>query len=423
MRQQIDLGKRVLSPSPRTRGEGRGEGLRALRLLLLIAFTCTPLAADTFGFRGDGTGRFPDATPPTAWSSDKNVRWSTVVGKSYSSPILTDKLVILTSEPNLIVAVDRTTGAVQWKTIIKAADLPDEKTRAAAAEYEPPKAGSGFAAATPVTDGKLIYTVFSNGIVCAVDLQGKRLWSVYIDAMQNTGYGRSASPILFAGKLIVHMTNLYAFDPATGKQLWINEDAKSTYGTPIGTRINDADVIVTAAGDVVRAADGKILGSEIGKSDHASPVAADGILHFFDSNVSAVRLGPDFKEKEIWSDTVSDDVFSSPLIHNQIAFLITGKGAFYAYDTKGKALTEARPLFPEPDAAAQAGPVSYGSITLAGKYLFIPSRQGDMVVLEATAEAKVVARNKLPAGSGGTPIFSGKSMFIRDGDRLFCIGA
>jgi hypothetical protein len=41
------------------------------------------------------------------------------------------------------------------------------------------------------------------------------LWASYIEAEQNTAYGRSSSPILVAGKLIVHMTNLYAFDLAT----------------------------------------------------------------------------------------------------------------------------------------------------------------------------------------------------------------
>src|SRR5437764_1255579 len=83
-----------------------------------------------------------------------------------------------------------------------------------------------LAAATPVTDGKTIYAIFANGIVRAVDLDGKPRWTKCIAAPLSTGYGRAASPLLVDGKLIVHMTSLYALDAETGKQRWVNEDAK-----------------------------------------------------------------------------------------------------------------------------------------------------------------------------------------------------
>ena len=71
---------------------------------------------------------------------------------------------------------------------------------------------------------------------------------------------------------------------------------------------------------------------------------------------------------------------------------------------------------------AGAGPAVYSSLTLAGQYLFLNSNKGETVVLETTRQARLVRRNKLPAGSGSSPIFSGHEMFQRDGDRLFCIG-
>src|SRR5689334_9815936 len=58
------------------------------------------------GWRGDGSGRFPGATPVTKWSEPKNVRWKTVVGRSYSSAVVTDKLAFVTSEPNLLVCLN-----------------------------------------------------------------------------------------------------------------------------------------------------------------------------------------------------------------------------------------------------------------------------------------------------------------------------
>ena len=396
-------------------------GLWPLTIALLASVA---VADEPFGWRGDGTGRFPSATPVTTWSESKNVRWTASVGSGYASPILTDKFVVVLSEPNRLACLDRKDGKPAWKVEIKPADLADEKSRTAAGEYEPPKDGSGMAAATPVTDGKTVYVVLANGLVAAIDLAGKRRWTAYVDAEQNTGFGRSSSPILVAGKLIVHMTNLYAFDPATGKQFWKNEEAASKYGTPTALKVEETVVVVTPAGDVVRVSDGKLLTSEVGSANHTSPVAIDVVVQFAETIPVALRLGAKFKEKEVWSSAKIDgEVFGSPLLHDGIVYTVTGKGTLYAWNANAKGetppLIDGRALF---DAEEGATPLVYSSVTLAGKHLFVGSNFGETVVLDATREAKVVARNKLPAGSGASPVFSGPEMFLRDGTKLYCIG-
>jgi hypothetical protein len=41
------------------------------------------------GWRTDGTGRYPDAQPPTEWSAQSNVVWKTPLPKpSNATPIL-----------------------------------------------------------------------------------------------------------------------------------------------------------------------------------------------------------------------------------------------------------------------------------------------------------------------------------------------
>src|SRR5262245_9243393 len=74
-----------------------------------------PTLERPFGWRGDGSGCFPGATPVTEWSSTTNVRWSAVVGRSYSSPVLTEQFAFVTSEPNLLVCVRRADGVTAWK--------------------------------------------------------------------------------------------------------------------------------------------------------------------------------------------------------------------------------------------------------------------------------------------------------------------
>ena len=374
-----------------------------------------------FGWRGDGSGRFPGATPVTEWSLTRNVRWSAPVGRSYSSPIVIDRVVLVGSEPNLLICLDRVDGKEKWRKEISAAELADPAERAAAKEYEPKD--TGMAAATPITDGTLVYAVLANGIVQAVDLAGKTKWTVFIDAKQNTAYGRSSSPILAGGKLVVHMTHLYAFDPASGKRVWVNMEARCAYGTPAVLRAGGVEVIVTPAGDVVRADDGKNVNSQIGNSSNSSPVVQDGLVFFGEKDVRAIRLGADFKDESVWNGEISGEVFGSPLLHDGCLFTATGKGELLVFDARKKGasepLAEARPLFGE-EGGAQ--PLAYSSFALAGKHLFLVSTQGDVVVLEATREAKQVAINRLKDGAGAAPVFSGRDLFVRDGDRLYCIG-
>ena len=383
-----------------------------------------PSLEKPFGWRGDGSGRFPGATPVTEFSLTKNVRWSVEVGRGHSSPILTEKCVLVMGEPNHLFCIDRADGKVKWKVDVTSADITDAEARKVVDAYEPPKDGSGMAAATPLTDGVNVYVVLANGIVRAFDLEGKPKWIAAITAQQNTGYGRSASPIIVAGKLIVSMTNLYAFDPATGKQLWVNEEALSSYGTPTGLKVGKVDVIVTPTGAVVGASDGKTLASDIGRTAHASPLAAgDGLVFFGDNTASMVRLDGAWKDTETWNGMLSGEVFGSPILHEKTMFLTTGAGELFAFDANSKDSAEPvidkRALF---ENGGGASPAAYASLTLAGKYLFYNSNKGEIVVMEANREAKVVAKNKMGAGSGASLVFSGKEMFLRDGGKVFCIG-
>lgn len=381
-----------------------------------------PTLEHPFGWRGDGSGRFPGATPPTEWSMSKNVRWMTIVGSGYSSPIVTDQFAFVTSEPNFLICIIRTNGMVRWKLQATPAQLTDPKLKKIAADYKAPKDGSGLAAATPITDGKNIYAVFANGLICAVNLDGKRQWTACIDAEQNTGYGRSSSPLIVDGKLIVHMSNLYAFDPATGRQLWMNP-AKSSYGTPTVSHIGDVDLIVTPLGDVVRADDGKSVNSDIAHTSHSSPISSTGGVFFADVSINAFRFNAAFKEQAAWNGMVAGEVFGSPLLHKNLLFLITGGGELFAFDDDGKGeqepVIDGRALF---EKGTGASPVVYASITLAGPYLFVNSNKGETVVFHATRQAQIISRNKFPSGTGSSPVFSGKDMFLRDGDKLFCIG-
>ena len=74
------------------------------------------LGGDVLGWRRDGTGVFPDATPPTRWSTTESVAWKTPMpARSNASPIVVGGTVFVTAEPTALIAVRSSDGAVLWR--------------------------------------------------------------------------------------------------------------------------------------------------------------------------------------------------------------------------------------------------------------------------------------------------------------------
>ena len=75
------------------------------------------------GWRGDGTGRYPGATPPTIWErkksdvgyTTKGILWmAPLPNKSVSSPIIVGERIFLTTEVADLVCLDKQTGRALW---------------------------------------------------------------------------------------------------------------------------------------------------------------------------------------------------------------------------------------------------------------------------------------------------------------------
>ena len=72
--------------------------------------------AQANGWRGDGTGQFPDQNPPTAWSKSANGKTAGIVWQkkmphySFASPLLVRDRLIIRSEPYDLICLDARTG-------------------------------------------------------------------------------------------------------------------------------------------------------------------------------------------------------------------------------------------------------------------------------------------------------------------------
>lgn len=68
------------------------------------------------GWRGDGTGRYPAARPPTHWSTSRNVMWATrLPAWSNSSLIISRGRVVVTAEPSTLIWVNALDGQLLWE--------------------------------------------------------------------------------------------------------------------------------------------------------------------------------------------------------------------------------------------------------------------------------------------------------------------
>jgi outer membrane protein assembly factor BamB len=383
-----------------------------------------PSAQRPVGWRGDGSGCYLAADPVAKWSAKENLLWTAEVGPGYSSPVVVGRRVFVTAEPDVLLCLDAATGKAQWQRSCKFSEVPGLPEGA-----EPPGLptdSAGYATPTPVSDGQSVWVFFGTGVVACCDMGGKCKWIKWYDYRPTTSYGRTASPLLAGDRLLVHFGPLACLSAATGELLWTNKEAKAAYGTAAVARIGDTQVVITPKGRVVRVADGKTLAADLGPTIYTTPIVAGNIVYFVDRDMSAVKLSAKdddkFECKELWFEELGGELFASAVLHDGRIYAVDRAAGYSVINAEtGKVLLR-KTLELEP-AGRSDGPSVYSSPCLAGKYLFLSNTVGETVLLEPGDAGKVVGSGTLPNGSGTTPAFSGKRMFVRGGKALYCVGS
>lgn len=380
-----------------------------------IAHKASPVCAEIVGWLKDGSATYPETTPPIKWSSKENVLWTSEVGHGYSSPVVNGNWVIVASEPDTVICVDIKNGKHLWSTQLPPSSLPEDQE-----DKVLPKPGeAGNVAATPTTDGTRVYVVFAIGIVAALDIKtGKIVWTQVVGSDWTPMDGRSGSPIRVGDLLIAHLSELYAFEAATGKIRWKQADAVDAYGTPAVARIDDEDVLFLPSGMVVRVSDGRILAKLNASLQFSSPRVFGRKACYMDQTFSIFEFSDKVLDSsqqvpEYWTGSIDEDVYTTPLFHNDLLYSITKTGKLIILDLKNKEKIERQ---------FELNENVYPSPVLAGKHIYFGDDKGKTIIIEPGKEANVIGTNELDEGSGGTPAFSGKNIFIRSGELLYCIG-
>jgi len=278
-----------------------------------------PTPERPIGWRGDGTGHYPAATPPTAWGrtaagEKTNIVWETKLPcYSWATPIIVGDKIFVRSEPYDLICVDKKDGKILWirshgpqmvitaeekkgnpalsevdPLVAKLKDLNEgyvvqglspallkEKhdvqhkindiLKKAERKYRLPadmyvESWSGYTGSTPVSDGKYIYFNSGSGVTACYDLDGNVKWARFYSCVDRWGeHGDPTSPGLADNKLLVQ--GPAALDVATGEELWrvplLNVIGGQSYAI-VPFKIGNLSLAI-AANQFIRVSDGKCL--------------------------------------------------------------------------------------------------------------------------------------------------------------------
>ncbi|MBY0522612.1 MAG: PQQ-binding-like beta-propeller repeat protein [Gemmataceae bacterium] len=441
-----------------------------------------PAPSKTVGWRTDGTGSYPRATPPRTWAVDKNVVWRTKMPDwSNATPVIVGDKLLVCSEPGMLLCVGLTDGKVLWQKENSYQDVVLSPAQKQQLEAEEKLADAILA--------KVRLAEMESAAVrkkLAAHPDSKEELQKKLDELktQTEGFKLKLKDYPLAGKFhqphkdgtggfssptpttdgknvyVIFGNGLAACYDLDGNRKWIQNVEHSTapyghgsspllvgnkllvhfadlvaldvkdgseswrtklspnHGTPIHTRIGNVDVAIHPNGLLVRVSDGVVLADKLGSSGPNSPLLHDGIVYFVRNDARAVKLPADLTAKP-------DPIWKGRLTGSGYWFSspVYHEGLIYGLSAMGILnVVDAGTgkVVYEQRLAFGSGQV-YPSIAVAGGLLFISSDEGITLVLEPGREYKEVAKNTLEKFRS-TPVFQGKRMYIRGREYLYCIG-
>lgn len=450
------------------------------RTVLMAALCCCGATAlwGASGWRGDGTGNYPGATPPLAWGRDQRVAWRTPLPRwSNASPVHQDGRILVCVEPATVMCLALADGKLLWEAQQDYADVatnaaevaaaraarqaleellpklrqaeaavrkakgelkktPDDdaaKRALAAAEqardavtaaiapharYRLPDTHetNGYTSPTPAADGSRFHVLFGSGTLAAYQPDGRRLWGRVVGRSKN-GWGHSASPVLAGQTLIVHIGDrLLGIEAASGRTLWEAASA-SGWGTPAVARLGDRWLVLTPAGDWFDAADGRKLASKVQTFPWNGPLVVDGVSYQMDEKgATAVAINPDGTPRPLWQAGLPKDrYYASPVICDGLLYNLTQGGRLTVLNAADGAL-----VFDQKIDFGKGGKTVYPSPFLANGHIYLSADNGTTVVIAAERSYREVGRNEL-ARFRSTPLCVGKRLLIRTQSDLTCL--
>ncbi len=433
--------------------------MKTLQLLAVALFATSLAHAENWPqWRGPAfNGTSSETGLPASWTKE-TVKWSTPLpGPSGATPAVWGDHVFLTSpdaEKNLLLfCLDRTSGKVRWQKQISTGAINKGK--------------GNMASPSPVTDGKLVWALFGNGAVAALDFDGQIVWQ------RNLGeeYGRfsvnwiyGSSPLLYDGRLYIQVLQrnpappdypglaggsperesyLLAVDPKTGKNIFkvtrtseARLESQESYATPMPHLGADGKAQLLIVGGNCLTGHDPATGRELWRGYGLNPKDGEW-MRLVPSAVSAAGLaivaGPKkepllaFKTDGRGDVTVSglawkiDDRSApdvcTPAFYNGKLFVLNG-------DTKTLFCLDPKTGEKKWQGALDTKMVIRSSPVVADGKVYIMDEKGTVFVCGTGDEFQQLARIEMGDNEGsraGIAISQGQ-LFIRTTQALYCVG-
>jgi outer membrane protein assembly factor BamB len=433
--------------------------MKILQTFAALVLASSLAHAENWGqWRGPAfNGSSPETGLPTTWTKE-TVKWAAPLpGPSGATPAVWGDAIFVTSpdaEKNLnLLCLDRKDGKVRWQKQISTGDITKGK--------------GNMASPSPVTDGKMVYALFGNGDLAALDFAGNILWQRHL----GEDYGRfsinwiyGSSPLLYGGRLYIQVLQrnpappdypglaggsperesyLLALDPKTGKNLWkvtrpseARLESQESYATPVPHLGADGKAqILIVGGNCVTGHD-PATGKELWRGYGLNPKDGEW-MRLVPSAVSAAGLaivaGPK-KEALLafrtdgqgdvsvsglaWKidDRTAPDV-CTPAVYNGKLFVLNG-------DSKTLLCLDPKTGEKKWQGQLDTKIVMRSSPTVADGKVYIIDEKGTVFVCGAGEEFQVLATIPMGDGEGtraGIAVSNGQ-LFIRTTQALYCVG-
>ena len=400
--------------------------------LLCVAQCSTSLAENWPRFRGvDGRGISSSTGIPSQWS-EENYRWVVdLPGAGNSSPVIwQDRLFITAANEQAaaryLICFNKADGTERWR-----AETPLVK-------YKKHKNNS-FASSTPAVDEKHVYQLWHSKeqtSLIAYDHEGAEIWRYELGPYLH-GQGGATSPIVAGESVVVahdHKSDsfLVAVDRVTGNPKWKIPRAgkRACYSTPCVRTTNDGNeelIFVHCYEGVigVDAASGEQhwhidpFGREPQRA-LASPIVADGMVIAGSGAVGGDRQIVAITIQGEGTDSVAGEAYRlvrqaphvpSPLAIGNRLYLWNDGGIVTCCDlATGDVIWQKR-----------VGGNYFSSPIAAGNRIFSIDTSGEVVVIAADDQFRVIAKNAMGQSSRASLAASDNVLYVRTDSRLFAI--
>jgi len=409
---------------------------RAILLSLLSAALCAAEAGaqEWTRFRGpNGTGISESKGIPTTWT-EKDFRWRVAIpGESHSNPVFWGDKIFLESsttdaKERMILCLKKEDGSELWSRKVPLTSFKKHPL-------------NSFASSTPAVDKDHVYALFADPgkyLVKAWDHSGKEIWTVDLGPFKSQ-HGLGTSPVVYDDHLIVANDQdgdsfIVALDVKTGKTVWKcprrGVEENTAYGTPtiLERKGQPAQILTTSYAFGISSLDAKTgallwEAHVFDKRAVASPVVVGDLVIGTCGNgggkvnyAAAVKLGG---KGDVTSTNVAYMIKgSTPYVPTPVS---SGERIYWIADDGVASCIEpatGRIVWKE-----RAAPINfYGSPVLIDGKIYQVSTKGEMFVLAASDEFKILARNPMGEGSHSTPCVDGDRLYLKTFTHLVCLG-